>query len=162
MNIQQAYDDVKKFNSIAGNLTKYGVQGINHKKIDDQIEFIYEELAETSEASLYGNSVELLDGACDLFVTVAGLLQKLEVNGFNVQEALKRVNDNNLSKFPKIAEYEANPEICPPNGEPQIAEDDRVVFKREYDGKVMKPTNFVAVDIADCVPEGFFGVAEEF
>lgn len=162
MNIQQAYDDVKKFNSIAGNLTKHDNVS-DTDSVDCQLEFIREELNETMDGYAFQNSVELLDGACDLFVTVAGLLQKLEMNGFNVQEALKRVNDNNLSKFPKIAEYEANPEICPRSSEPLDAEDDRVVFKREYDGKVMKPTNFVAVDISDCVPENFFGVVvEEF
>jgi hypothetical protein len=170
MNIQQAYDDVKKFNSIAGNLSN-----VTPKSINSQLDFIHEELCEASAAlgheacdcgqeEATPDAVELLDGACDLFVTVAGLMQKLEAAGFNVQEALKRVNENNLSKFPECKGYclYVDPSLCPEGAEQHLTQYGRVVFKREHDGKIMKPTNFVTVDIADCVPEDFFGVGEEY
>lgn len=161
MNIQNAYEDVRKFNLIAGNLKKcHSVNDVIN--VRNQIEFINEELNETVAGVLKKDAVDLLDGACDLFVTVAGLLQKLEVNGFDVDSALKRVNANNLSKFPFFADFKANPNICPKDAVWIGAPFDRVVFKRSADGKVLKPTTFKAVDIIDCVPEDFFGDVEEF
>lgn len=160
-NIAAAYQEVKKFNEIAGNLAlQYNEADMD--SIGNQLDFIREELEETTEAFIHDDAVELLDGACDLFVTVAGLLQKLELNGMKVEEALARVNENNLDKFPTLEEFEKNPAMCPPNGEPIDGLFGRVVFKREYDGKVLKPTTYTAVNIEDCVPEGFFGVGEEF
>lgn len=160
-NIAAAYQQVAKFNEIAGNLTRHHNEA-DLDSIRNQLDFIEEEWIEAREAFTYGDAVELLDGACDLFVTVAGLLQKLELNGMKVEEALARVNDNNLDKFPTIEEFDKNPDMCPPNGEPVATTFNRVVFKRDYDGKVMKPTTYTAVNIVDCVPEDFFGVGEEY
>lgn len=160
-NIAAAYQQVARFNEIAGNLKRYHNEA-DLDSIDCQLEFIREELNEAMDGFAFRNAVELLDGACDLFVTVAGLLQKLELNGMKVEEALARVNDNNLDKFPTIEEFDKNPDMCPPNAVPSEGAYSRVVFKREYDGKVMKPTTYTAVNIIDCVPEDFFGVGEEY
>ena len=147
-NIQKAYEDVTKFNHIAGNLDK-----VDMKSIENQLNFIEEELYETFRAVGHGDQVELLDGACDLFVTVAGLLQKLDRMGYNVGKALTLVNENNLSKFPLVSDYLADDvgTITPKDVYTDI-QYSRWVFKRTSDGKVMKPTNFKAVDISACVP----------
>jgi hypothetical protein len=139
-----AYDEVVQFNEIAGNLTNVTIDSI-----DNQLGFIFEELTETIDALEAGNRVELLDGACDLFVTVAGLLQKLEAAGYNVAHALGRVNANNLSKFPKVGELLSNK-----NGFTVTLNEkyQRIVLKDE-NGKVRKPDNFVAVDLSDLVPK---------
>lgn len=158
-NIAAAYQQVARFNEIAGNLKRYHNEA-DLDSIGNQIDYIKEELEETFDAFVEGDAVELLDGACDLFVTVAGLLQKLELNGMKVEEALARVNENNLDKFPTIEEFEKHPDMCPCNGVPEDGLFGRVVFKREYDGKVMKPTTYTAVNIDDCVPQDFFGVGE--
>lgn len=160
-NIAAAYQQVAKFNEIAGNLKRYHNEA-DLDSISNQLDFIEEELEETIQAFVHGDAVEVLDGACDLFVTVAGLLQKLELNGMKVEEALARVNENNLSKFATVEEFDKHPDMCPPNAVPTEGAFNRVVFKREYDGKVMKPTTYTAVNIVDCVPEDFFGVGEEY
>ena len=146
--IQKAYNDVQKFNAIADNFSN-----VDKESIKRQISFITEELKETQKAFDEGDSKELLDGLCDVFVTWAGLAQKMSVAGYDVPSALKRVNENNLSKFPKRATDEdlENPDrfltknfTC-----------DCVVLKNAA-GKIMKPSDFKPVDLSDLVPPNFF------
>ena len=56
-------------------------------------------LSELRNKDLKECEVELLDGAVDVFVVVSGLLQKLQHFGFDVEKALLRVPENNMSKF---------------------------------------------------------------
>jgi phosphoribosyl-ATP pyrophosphohydrolase len=140
--IEIAYSDVRLFNALAGNLTN-----VTDDSVDAQLGFIFEELTETIDALESGDRVELLDGACDLFVTVSGLMQKLEAQGYDVARAIERVNENNLSKFPKT-----------------ISDVDRaqynVTLNEQYNryvlkdaiGKVKKPSDFVGVYLTDLIP----------
>ena len=159
-NIQAAYEATRKFNEIAGNLEDNSPERINF-----QLDLINEELVETAAATGHEgcdcgqeaaapNAIELLDGACDLFVTVAGLMQKLEAAGFNVEEALKRVCDNNMAKFPLAVEL---PSTCPEGSDVSLSSCGKhIIYKRNSDGKVTKPTNFVSVDLEGLAPEGYF------
>lgn len=145
--LQQAYDDVHKFNDIAGNLSN-----VNIKSIFAQLKFIQEELTEGVEAVLDGDSVELLDSACDMFVTVVGFMQKLEAIGFNVEEALKRVNDNNLSKFPTEV-----PTASLVDGYTySVNESYGVYVIKDKNDKIRKPSDFKSVYLGDLVPKGLF------
>ncbi len=154
-NIQQAYEQVRKFNLIAGNLVP-----ANHEKALDglinQLEFIQSELDEAVDGFHMQDSVELVDGACDLFVTVSGFMQKLEACGVNIEKALARVVDNNNAKFPSTFDHKNNPDLQPDNTAVVFTDYGHVVYKREFDGKVQKPTNFVPVDITSCVPNDIF------
>ena len=157
--IQESYSKVELFNTICGNLNN-----VSLKLVINQLDYITEELKETIEAT---DETDLLDGCVDLFVTVAGLMQKLEAAGFNVAEAMKRVDANNLDKLPlsrKVSFYrvgrdevdfadEAPFEAIPANCTTSFV-GDRVVFKN-YSGKVMKPKNFVPVDLTGLSVEGF-------
>ena len=151
MNIEDHYWDVYAFNNIAGNF-----ENVNVESIDAQIKVVVEEVKELEKAFAEKNSVEMLDGVCDAFVTVAGLMQKMQAAGFNVNKAIERVCENNLTKFPN--EIDA----C---GDQHYAEQGWNIFQNfEYDcyvlkdknGKIRKPLNFKAVDISDLVPENFF------
>ena len=143
--IRTAYADVRIFNDVAGNLTD-----VTDASIDNQLSFIFEELSETITGFEAGDKVEVLDGACDLFVTVAGLLQKLEAAGYDVATALQRVNANNLSKMPKLGElFSKDPEHTLEFNE----KFQRSVIK-DSNGKIRKPTSFVPVDLSDLVPNG--------
>jgi hypothetical protein len=143
--IEQGYKDVVLFNTLAGNLT-----GVTDESVDAQISFIFSELEETITGFEEGNRVEVLDGACDLFVTVAGLMQKLEAQGYDVATALDRVNANNLTKFPK--------DVSPEDGRQYTAsfnaQYSRYVLK-DSTGKVRKPSNFVSVYLGDLLPVRF-------
>lgn len=147
--IGKAWQSVKVFNEVANNLNN-----VDELSLDNQISFIFSELEETITAIESGNKVELLDGACDLFVTVAGLMQKLEVAGFDVDEALQRVNENNMSKY--IPASETNFEkFVDKNHKATLNKKHSVYVIKDGVGKIRKPTNFVSVNISDCVPKGF-------
>jgi hypothetical protein len=184
--IREAYKNVKLFNQIASNL-----DNVTPDSINCQLSFIFEELSETIEAvergiypegrydddnkdPNYNPEVELTDGVCDLFVTVAGLMQKLECAGFDVSGALKKVNENNLSKFPSgdLPTVNYNPlserivnkfklendieNIQPPNTIKEYNSQYSVyVFKDKETGKIRKPTNFVPVNLSGHEVVGF-------
>lgn len=151
MNIQETYDSVKLFNTIAGNLSNVTVESV-----DDQNSFVFEEVTEMIDGVEQENPTELLDGAVDSFVTVVGQLQKLEAAGFNVQEALSRVCANNLSKFPLATESVQYDESFTLSLNIEYG---RYVIKDE-NSKIRKPSNFVPVDLSDLVNKDFFNTKE--
>jgi hypothetical protein len=145
--IGQAFASVLKFNSIASQLDKP-----DNNSIALQLDLIQEEYLETVEAFDNNDKVEILDGTLDMFVVVCGLMQKLEAQGYNVEEALKRVCENNVSKFPS---YEGNKtNIWPPEYQVLFNEKHKVIVLKNKAGKTVKPPGFKPVDISDCVPGG--------
>jgi len=151
--IEDSYCSVRRFNNIAQNL-----ENVDHESVHKQLQFIKEELDETFDAYHFENEVELLDGAVDLWVTVAGLLQKLEASGFNVAEAMHRVDVNNLSKFPSYDLSKGVEGIAvhqPPESQPYLMTAYDVIVFKNANGKIMKPTTFKPVDLSD-MAIGFF------
>lgn len=152
MNIQKHYESVKVFNEVAGNLDNVTVASI-----EAQMKVVVEEVKELEKAFADKNGVELLDGACDAFVTVMGLLQQMEVAGFKVDEAIGRVNTNNLMKFPseitlaEIVLYKERGWHSKYNSKYSCC------VLKDKNGKIRKPIGFQPVELSDLVPEGFFG-----
>jgi hypothetical protein len=148
MNIQKHYDEVLKFNKIGKSFDE------PFEAVCLYVDLIKEELAETITAlHATGDSVELLDGACDVFVVTCGLLQAMEKAGFNVDEALRRVTKNNNDKFvpslfmsdyPSDYSFEDNEEYG-------------VIVIKDNKGKIRKPVGFEPVTLDDLVPDNFFG-----
>lgn len=147
MNILDAYLSVKKFNTIAGNLTN-----ITPDKVDKQVSLIYEELVETIDALESKDPKELLDGAVDVFVTLAGLLQQLDEAGFEVGDALERVCHNNLSKFPSASE----PIVVAGEYKLEKNEEYNVWVLKNENGKIMKPPCYEKVSLDGLYNEEFF------
>jgi NCAIR mutase (PurE)-related protein len=152
MNIEDHYCGVYAFNKIAGNLAN-----ADAKSVEAQIKVVVEEVKELEKAFAEKDSVELLDGVCDAFVTVAGLMQQMSAAGFNVDKALQRVCENNLTKYPT--------EVTKQELEAYQWNLWTVTYNKEYDcyvlkdanGKIRKPAGFVSVGISDLVPDNFFG-----
>lgn len=145
MNIQEAYEQVFKFNKIAGVL-----DSPTYDTVDMYNSLGFEEMSESITALEEGNKVEVLDGCLDEFFIICGKMQILEKMGYNVQEGLKRVCENNLSKFPSVVdgctrlkEYTAT-----------VNKEYNVYVIKDINGKVRKPEGFVPVDISDLVPGG--------
>lgn len=143
--VGNAYESVRQFNDIAGNLTYVTAEGI-----DNQISLIWEEFEETLTAAEEGDSVGVLDGTLDLFVVVSGLMQKLEAAGYNVAEGLKRVTENNMTKFPPLGsvfDYDKSFKLSY-NGN----------YKRSVildgNGKIRKPVGYTPVYLGDLIPGG--------
>jgi len=141
------------FNLIAGTANK-----TDKKDINNQLQLINEEVGEIAQALRDNNSVELLDGAIDSLFVVLGLIQKLKMKGFITYEAMQRVAENNLSKFPTdyaivlktIEHYRQQGIDCHYE---YLEEYGRYVI-RDRNNKVRKPVGYVAVDLSDCVPDG--------
>lgn len=149
--IKESYQQIRLFNMLAGNLPNPDKKvEVTRDSIDNQIKLIREELKETQDEFTANNPVGILDGACDLFVTVAGLLQKLEAQGYDVGQAMCRVDENNLTKFPACPS-------CEDSNNPAYL----IKYSRYFDrfaltdlktGKVKKPYNFKPVVLDDLVP----------
>lgn len=145
--IAAAYEQVQIFNEVAGTLDNPTID-----TLDLYNSLGFEELSESITALEEQNAVEVLDGALDEFYIICGKLQILEKMGMNVQEGLRRVCANNASKYV-------------PQGQPlqydeclvaTLNQKHNLWVLRNKEGKVKKHSNFVEVDIVDCVPEGFF------
>ena len=126
------------------------------RDIKEQTKLILEESKEIEEGINVNSVKEVLDGAVDTLVTTYGLLQKLQYLDIDVQKALRLISENNLSKFTKdksIAEqtikYYAERNVT--TYIQQIG--DTYVIKRLDTDKVVKPINFVSVDLTSCIPE---------
>lgn len=169
--IAEAYQQVELFNEIAGNFDNVTIESISN-----QLDIDYEEVIETITAFDERNDVEFLDGLVDRFVTGMGLLQKAERAGYNVAEAVKRVNANNLSKYlpyhkVEIVDFESignkysleevqlksaswyDREHQPPNTTAIENERFSVVMFKDANGKVKKPLNFIPVDLSGTYPD---------
>jgi hypothetical protein len=151
IDVQARYNEVEKFNDIAGNLGYVDAVGICQ-----QVKLVQEEVGELEAACEDGDAVELLDGVCDAFVTLAGLMQQMERAGFKVDEALKRVNENNLSKFvPSLSDDEIQHYDDEYAYYATYNEKHGVYVLKDFNDKVRKPIGFVPVQIADLAPDLF-------
>lgn len=145
--IAAAYESVKKFSTIMGTLDNPTLD-----TLDLYNSLGFEELSESISAFENKDAVEVLDGALDEFYIACGKLQVLEALGMNVEEGLRRVCENNLSKFPSIADG------CRYLKEYTKTENTEfnVYVIKDNNGKVRKHEDYKAVDLSDLVPKGFF------
>ena len=145
------YEDVYTFNEIAG---VFESKDTPQKQIERAVKIFKEECNETIDAAKDLDSVELLDGVCDVFVTLSGLMQVMDNLGFNVQEALQRVCQNNLEKYPdgdkEVLAYQPLNTECTYNEWYDVH-----VFK-DKNGKVKKPVGFQPVELQDLCPSGIW------
>lgn len=90
------FDEINyKCNDIAGKFKdKY-----TYKDLLNQVKVIKEEVEELEEAIETANHVNLLKELADVVVTVHGMVDIIEYIGYNVEDALVKVANNNLSKF---------------------------------------------------------------
>lgn len=131
--MNDVYTDVQLFNKLAGNL-----DNVTLESIDAQIGFCFEELSEAIESFEQGDMSNFVKEVCDMQVVLSGLIQKLAASGVDMEEAMKEVNENNLTKFPK--------ELT----EADFASGLKVVFNEQHArfmlkdavGKIKKPTNY--------------------
>ena len=162
--VAAAFDQVYQFNDMAGQFDTNPIDGVNL-----QLDLIFEEFCdETIKAFERGcnaiayykdkqeaskQAVNLLDGVCDTFVVVAGLMQKLQNAGFDVEQALLRVTENNLSKFTTKANYN-----WASNQGYEVVFDEKYhrFSYRDANGKARKPPEYVSVNIDDLANKDFF------
>lgn len=154
--IASAYQSVKKFGEIAGVL-----DNPTYDTVDLYNSLGFEELSESIAALEENNPVEILDGAIDEFYIICGKLAILDKIGYNVEEGIRRVCENNLSKFPQQTEDGSHAIFALDNG---YTVEGRAIFNRtlkafevftvyqDANGKIRKPEGFKSVNLSDLVP----------
>ncbi len=132
--MNDAYNDVKLFNKLAGNLDNPSLDSI-----DNQLGFCFEELCEAITSFEEGDMSNFVKEVCDLNVVVQGLIQKIAASGVNVEAAMKEVNENNLTKFPRD-NGRPIPEVI---GQVVVvnAQHNRYMYK-DSNGKIKKPPSY--------------------
>lgn len=149
----QAFQQIELFNKLIGNKSSY-------KAVQNQLERVKEELEETFEALENKDNLGLIDGVCDQLVVVLDLIAKLEALGYNVLDGLLVVTENNMSKFTKeriVAEYTQRhyeEELDTPCVIVHNEEHKLYGIRRIEDGKLLKPINYVPVDLKEFLPKG--------
>lgn len=144
------YNDVEKFNEIAGVF-----EGDLEQAADLYLSLIFEELTEAIEAYEERDKAELIDGCADILVTAMGLAQVLEKAGFDVEKAVKKVAQNNLTKY--IDASEEGGMVIPTEYTSTYNDKYKVIVLKDSNGKIRKPPGFQSVVLNDCVPaKGFF------
>lgn len=148
-NTQTLYNKIYQFNNLAGNLDV-----VTTDDISNQLDIDYSEVIETIDAFDEKDTTEYIDGLADKYVTLTGLIQQMEALGFNMDEAIERVCDNNLTKFVDARSYTSS--IQPDNTEAiRISAHNLIMFK-DKNGKVKKPLNYIPVDLSDLVVKDIF------
>jgi 6-phosphofructokinase len=113
------------------------------------------QLAEGLESD---DKVEQLDGCIDVLVTTMGYMQRMaEAYGCDLAQAAELVGANNLSKFPTSMEVAMQSvPYYKAKGIPvevKVNEAYNVwVVRNTETGKVMKPVDYVSVDLSKCFP----------
>lgn len=150
--MQDFQSDCYLFNKLAGKDSQ-----TSHKDLTEQFKLIVEELKETCNGLATNNPEEVLDGTIDVMVTAIGLLQKLEHLGMDVNKALYKTAQNNLTKFP-LTEAVAieTAEMYERQGIDVVVKYDSkydVYVIKDANDKVRKPSDFISNDLKDCIPE---------
>ena len=150
---------IDRFNFVANgdlNLPKEEIL----KKIQNQCTYLLEEVLETKEAAKAGDINGVLDGVADVWY-VAGYLQTLlESLGADVKGAFLAVCDNNDLKFStslELVEKWKNEKDFPCYISETVYNEDGQTYymlRREEDNKVMKHSEFPAVDLTQFIPKG--------
>ncbi len=149
--IQDFYSGVKLFNCTAGN-----TEEVNKEKLEAQQKLISEEAhKEALEAFAEDDAVKLLDSCIDGLYVLLGQLQKLELAGFDVQGAMKQVQEDNLSKFTEDEDVAIKSCFKYQNSGVEACYTKRLgkfVVLNSKTGKVLKPITFKSTDLSQYSP----------
>lgn len=130
------------------------------KAIELQTKLLVEESQEAYDASKYGDPIELLDGAIDNMVIAFKLLDMLCQAGFDINGAFEAICDNNDAKI-----FNSFYEACESKEKLEERDDTEYSIEtavenglpyytvRRMDMKIMKPVNFVPVDLTNYLPK---------
>ncbi|MNQ86566.1 hypothetical protein D3C85_1017640 [compost metagenome] len=164
MNLNTHAASVKKFNSIAGNYNFNGTLLECWQMLRRQMDLIEEEVVvELIPAVRSEDSLEMLDGVCDAYVTLIGLMQMLEGLNFKVDEALEAVCANNSQKFTTSYSYAALSKEALEDKEPEMQfhicdttyEGEIYYTVKDQNGKIRKLKSHQRPDIEQFVNKEF-------
>jgi len=150
-----AIDLIEDFNEIGGNF-----KNITTEELLSQARVNKEEALELWDAlTLEEGEAQILKEAVDNFVTVTGFLKMLEKKGYDVENALIHVGENNLEKFISFDDpclVQETVDFYAEQGVKVTAENNMeyefTVIKDE-NGKIRKPVGYVKADVSKFIPK---------
>jgi len=160
--LEDAFYDVSFFNKAFGGVPENGLNPESDEffsKALNQSKLVLEEAKELVESAEGRDGVNLLKEACDVIVTIFGLIDLLEKSGYDFEAAMECVNDNNLSKMLDDEEdaqdtakyHKASGVDC--YVESKDIDGCKYYFvRRSADGKLLKPVDYKKADVACFVP----------
>jgi len=160
-NVKDSYDSTVQFNVVAGNKYLHFDDISFLQTVKKQVALISEECKELEDAIKVEDWVEVLDAVADIRVVTDWLQELLYQAGFDVESAMQQVAENNLSKlFKTYSEALATKEFYEEEKGLSVYVEskfyqgkDWFVVKNAETSKILKPKNFVPVDLTSCVPE---------
>lgn len=155
--VKELYENTAMFNRIGGNISREPTI----ENLISQFKVLESEVKELKDGLDNKDYVEILDGAIDITVVIFGLIQLLEKMNFDVEKAMERVALNNLSKFVSdIQDAIKSRDKYLREGKIVVIEYDSIhnlYVLKNADGKIMKPHDFVPVELSDLVPSKYKG-----
>ena len=151
MNLNEFYASVKQFNNLAGN-SDCSIKGFRNQQA-----LVHEEaIKEVNDALRENDVVKVLDGVVDGLYVQLGNLQKLERLGCDIEGAMQRVAEDNLSKYPSKEEDAKKTVLHYASQNIHVtynynSEYGKFVIK-DANKKVRKPYNFVGTNLTEYVP----------
>lgn len=150
--MEKLLSKTREFNKTAGVPVKDSFDYPKESNAYLQIELIKEELEETLEAFKSKDDVEVLDGLADTFYVLSGLVNLFGLDD-KIEEAVDRVHESNMSKFPKsyeeairtVDKYKNSNVTCH-----MVNRGEAKVVVRD-DGKILKSINYKPVYLVDLV-----------
>ena len=150
-----AIDLIEDFNEIGGNF-----KNITNEDLISQARVNKEEALELWDAlSLEEGEAQILKESVDNFVTIVGFLKMLEKKGYDVENALIQVGENNLDKFISFDDpclVQETVDFYAEQGIKVTAENNMeyefTVIKDE-NGKIRKPVGYVKADVSKFIPK---------
>lgn len=141
------------FNQISG-----ASQELQKRNLQHQMKLIQEEVKEANADLVVGDFEGFCKEMADVYVTVIGMMQKLENLGVDTAGVIKETAYNNLTKYPRnLSEAEASKQDYLSKGievNHTYNSFDNCYILRDKEGKVRKPTNYVKANVSQYVPEG--------
>jgi NTP pyrophosphatase (non-canonical NTP hydrolase) len=144
---------INLFNEISG---KSGVP--SDQDLHNQVRLITEEAKEIKDALEQGEpEINLLQEALDVLVVTFGLIEQLKAKGYNVDAAMGKVVDCNLSKFTQdemdvinsTDDYSSRGITVVP----MYNKEHQVWVLKDEKNKIRKPLSFKKVNLEDCKPK---------
>ena len=148
------YEQCHQFNQVAGKL-----ENLTMNDVYNQLVLIKEELDETFHDYQAKDFEGVLDGLCDLAVTVSGLAFILEKLGFDVSGALLETAKNNLTKFidgEDTRKVDATVQHYKEQGVKVYADyshEYNLFVIKDMNNKIRKPVGFVSNSLVQFVPQ---------
>ena len=149
--IADCIDQSLLFNELAGKSKNYTLDALKN-----QLELIEEEVKELRDALEVNDVLEALDAVVDIQVVLTGMQQLIDNSGVDVAQAMRRVAENNLTKFTDSLQI----------AELTVADlkekgiEARIEYNSEYNlycikdtnNKIRKPVDYKSVVLDDCLP----------